>query len=430
MAIKAFPEAYGWGAESVGGRGGTVYEVTNLDDSGSGSFREAVEASGARTVVFRTGGTITLTSALNITNPYITIAGQTAPGGGICLKGSGTWDDACLAIESHNVIVRYIRVRQGAMTDSSGSRDGIRVGSATPGAVHDVILDHCSISWAVDEVASFAYDPYNITVQWCIISEGLHDSTHTSGPHSMGMLIGSDGANNISAHHNLFAHNNARNPMIATEGIVDFVNNVIYNPGAEISWIANTYGDLPVNYVNNYIKKGGDSPVDYEIDIADPTGENTYSIYVSGNIGPNRATDELDENLIVTPDVRSYVTTTRNTAPLVTTTSAAAAYTAVLADAGANKTLDKDGASSDNQDSVDARVVEDVTEVTGAIIDDPSDVGGWPTLATGTAYTDTDSDGIPDDWENAYGLNPNDAADGPVGSGFKHYTNLEMFLNG
>lgn len=426
---KAFPGAEGFGANSVGGRGGTVYEVTNTDDSGSGSFREAVEASGARTVVFRTGGTITLTSKLQVTNPYITIAGQTAPGGGICLKGSGTWNGSCLSIETHNVIGRYIRVRQGAMTNTANSRDGILIGSATPGAVHDVIVDHCSISWATDENVTIWYDPYDVTVQWCIISEGLKSSTHTSGDHSMGILVGGTGVTNVSLHHNLIAHNDNRSPRFSYEGTHDFVNNVIYNPGAEIGSFKNDSGDLLVNYVNNYIRRGGDSDgSSYELAFASPVGDNTYIFYVNGNIGPNRATDDLAENLVVLPAYRTYVTTTRNTAPAITTVSAFEALDRVLEDAGANKTVDSYGSFSNNRDSVDARIVADVTAVTGSIIDDPSDVGGWPTLAAGTAATDTDSDGMPDDWERENGLDPSDATDNIL-LRKDGYENLEGYFN-
>ena len=302
MAIKAFPSAEGFGANSVGGRGGTVYEVTNTDDSGTGSLRTAVEASGARTVVFRTGGTITLTSRLQITNPYITIAGQTAPGGGICLKGSGTWDSPLLSVETHNVIIRYVRLRQGAMTDSCDSRDGILIGSATPGAVHDVVIDHCSISWSVDENVTIFYDPYNITVQWCIISEGLKSSTHESGDHSMGMVIGWDGARDISVHHNLFAHNNARNPYINISGTVDIVNNVLYNSGQETSTIGDLFARGVGNYVGNYDKRGGDSTEHYFLNIDTAQGEG-YDVYLQGNITP--------ENLRIPSGDLDYTTTTR-----------------------------------------------------------------------------------------------------------------------
>ena len=423
----AFPGAEGFGANSVGGRGGTVYEVTNTNDSGTGSFREAAEASGARTVVFRTGGTITLTNKLTVTNPYLTIAGQTAPGGGICLKGSGEWDGSCLRIKTHNVIVRYIRVRQGAMTGESATRDGIEIGEGS----HDVIIDHCSISWATDENLTIYTEPFNITAQWCIISEGLKSSTHSSGDHSSGVVMGGSGNASVSLHHNLFAHNDWRNPRISVGGIVDFVNNVIYNPGEEIGQFDNEEGNLSVNYVGNYVKKGGDSDSgDPEINISNPTGSNTYSIYVNGNIGPNRATDYLDESLVINAADRIYATTTRNNAPLVTTTSAAEALTAVLADAGANKTLSSLGVSSDNRDAVDIRIVADVKATTGSIIDDPSDVSGWPTLAAGTASTDTDSDGMPDDWENLYLLDPNDSSDNIIDENRDGYDNLEDYLNG
>lgn len=403
----AFPGAEGFGAVSVGGRGGTVYEVTNTDDSGSGSFREAVEASGARTVVFRTGGTITLESELVISNPYITIAGQTAPGGGICLKGSSA---IALQVKTHDVIMRYLRTRMGYP---------LTIAYDTP---YNVIIDHCSLSWTVDENVNIYFDAHDITIQWCILSESLLEGK--------GMMVGSDGAENISVHHNLFVHNYARNPYVNTSGTVDVVNNVAYNSGAETAFISDSYAKGIGNFVGNYYKRGGDSDTHYYLNIgaAQAYGDD---VYLQGNITPNRPTDDLPENFCVHSNDRDdRITTTRNNAPLITTTSAAEALVAVLADAGANKTLDSLGVSSDNRDSVDTRIVADVKATTGSIIDDPSDVSGWPTLAAGTAPTDTDSDGMPDDWENLYLLDPNDSSDNIIDENRDGYDNLEDYLNG
>ena len=164
LAVPAFPGAEGFGAKSVGGRGGKVIEVTNLNDSGSGSLRAAIAASGPRTVVFRVGGTIELKSRIQVENPYLTIAGQTAPGGGITLKNGSNEKDT-LYILTHDVVVRYLRVRPGP----GGDADGVGVGTNAS----NVVLDHCSVSWAVDENLGVSSTAKNVSIQWSIIAEGL-----------------------------------------------------------------------------------------------------------------------------------------------------------------------------------------------------------------------------------------------------------------
>ena len=427
-SIPAFPGAEGFGANSVGGRGGSVIEVTNLNDSGPGSLRVAVEAEGPRIVVFRTGGTIELQSCLDVTNPFITIAGQTAPGGGITLKNHPSHKRTPLRIFTHDVIIRYIRSRPGPSTRKSSNVDAMGI---LGNGAYNVIIDHCSASWATDETMSTWYDLHDITIQWCIISEGLYDSTHSEGPHSMGILLGSDGGRNISVHHNLFAHNHERNPRIKTTGLVDFVNNVVYNYGCAAGWLSNDYGDLPVNYVGNFVKMGSDSdPSLYEIEISSPTGSFTISLHVNGNIGPHRPSDDMDESLVVSPEDRQWIVPTRHNAPLVTTTSAFEAYDQVLADAGATVGLDSQGNSYWRRDTVDERIVNDVRNGTGSIIDDPSDVGGWPELAAGTAPMDADHDGMPNEWEYLWGFHPCNPSDGPGDADEDGYTNVEEYLNG
>ena len=227
--IPAFPGAEGFGSFTPGGRGGKIIEVTNLNPTGKGSFRSACEASGPRIIIFRTGGTISLIKNIRIKNPYVTIAGQTAPGDGICIKG------AAIIIETHDVILRGLRIRIG--DDISGpnpeNRDGIGIENKN-NPPYNIIIDHCSISWAVDENVSVWYATHDITFQWCIISEALNKSIHPKGSHSMGMLFGAPEGSvnrpkNISIHHNLFAHNQDRNPKIAGANFCEIINNVIYN---------------------------------------------------------------------------------------------------------------------------------------------------------------------------------------------------------
>jgi pectate lyase len=264
--VPAFPGAEGFGAQSLGGRGGKVLFVTNLDDGGPGSLRAAVEADGPRTVVFRVSGTIALKSALVVRNSHVTIAGQTAPGDGICLKDCG------LVVAADHVIVRYLRCRPG--DNAGGEPDAMSISSG-----HNIIVDHCSASWSVDETlsASSSGGLGNVTVQWCIISESLNESTHHKGAHGYGALIRGGHGNGYTYHHNLFAHHKARLPRPGNYNdrdedpkgfIFDFRNNVIYNWGGSFAGY-NADGSNGVssitkmNFVGNYYKRGANSSGDF-----------------------------------------------------------------------------------------------------------------------------------------------------------------------
>ena len=260
--VPAFPGAEGFGAGSLGGRGGKVLFVTNLSDSGPGSLRAAVEAEGPRTVVFRISGTIVLNKTLAIKKSHITIAGQTAPGDGICLKDYG------LSVAADHVIVRYIRCRPGDNT--GGEPDAISISKG-----YDIIVDHCSASWSVDETlsASASSGLGNVTVQWCIISESLNESTHQKGAHGYASLIRGGWGNGCTYHHNLFAHHRGRLPRPGnyndgsddTEGFIfDFRNNVIYNWGGNYAGYNadgsnGTNSITKMNFVGNYYQRGVNS---------------------------------------------------------------------------------------------------------------------------------------------------------------------------
>jgi pectate lyase len=413
----------------VGGRGGRVIEVTNLNDAGPGSLRAAIEAEGPRIVVFRIGGTIELHSGLIITNPFITIAGQTAPGGGITLKNHSTSKDISLDIFTHDVIIRYISSRPGPCVREPGIVDAIGAGDDAH-AVYNIIIDHGSFSWATDQVAGTWYDARDITVQWSIIAEGLHCSTHEEGCHSMGMLLGSDGSRNFSIHHNLFAHNHERNPYVKTSGLVDVVNNVVYNSWGTPIVVADDFGQVPINSIGNYVKVGVDSnPDKYLVTVVGPS-DSGAQVFVRGNIIPLRPRDDMDEWLVVKPVARQWIVPSRHNAPPVTTTSAFEAYDQVLAGVGATIGLDSRGNEYWRRDVVDQRIINDVRNGTGKIIDDPSEVGGWPRLAAGVAPRDSDHDGMPDDWEKMHGFDPYHPADGPADADGDWYTNIEEYLNG
>lgn len=426
----AFPGAEGFGRMATGGRGGAVLIVTNLDNSGAGSLREAVTASGPRTVVFEVSGTIELQSPLRITNGDLTIAGQTAPGDGICLANY-TIDPS----DADNVVIRFLRSRMGDIY-------GQEIDAFTCRYADRVIIDHCSFSWGIDEVAT-AYDNTNFTMQWCIISESLRNSAHPKGAHGYGGIWGGMGA---SFHHNLIAHHDSRNPRLngaryhgTDRELVDFRNNVIYN------WRANScYGGEPTatgipskqNLVNNYYQYGPATNSGVRSRILNPSANNGYYglFHVDGNWVNGNATVSADNwNGGVQGPSSSQLAAMRVNPPFevapVTTQTASAARTAVLAHAGCVRPT---------RDPVDTRVISEVTNGTTTysgsvdhypgIIDSQNDVGGWPVLASTTPPTDTDRDGMPDDWETAHDLNPNDASDRNL-TDASGYTRLETYLN-
>lgn len=448
----AFPGAEGAGMYTSGGRGTstdatTVFEVTNLnDDSNPGSLRYALSATANnRTIVFRVSGTIHLNSKLNIRG-NTTLAGQTAPGDGICVA------DFPVVISGDNVIVRYMRFRMGDKNQNKGMVDGSGGDDAFGGtAINNIIVDHCSVSWSDDEALTI-YRGDKLTIQWCFMSEPLDYSYHfetgdTDYEHHG--YNGIQGGKNATIHHNLYAHAKSRNPRFAgistytpgTVGVenVDFRNNVIYN------WGINTvYGGEGGNYniVNNYYKwgpnTGSSSNVKYRI--ANP-GYSTSPVipfgkwYVNGNYvdGSTQNTNNNWSGVVMQDNAdtnQSKVTTPFSLGFTVITQSPADAYDSVLT---------KGGAMLPRRDTLDQRIVNDVRNRTGRIIDVQggyphgttysATVNAWPTLNSTTAPTDTDHDGMPDAWETSHGLNPNDASDRNNYDG-TGYTMLENYLNG
>jgi len=423
----AFPGAEGFGRYTTGGRGGRVIEVTNLNDAGTGSLRAAIIASGPRIVVFRVSGTIKLLSTLRISNGNITIAGQTAPGDGICLR------DRTFRVEASNVIIRYIRSRLG---DSSKVEDDAFSGNGGGVNIYrNIIIDHCSMSWAVDECSSF-YDNAMFTMQWCFITESFYHSVHSKGNHGYGGIWGGW---NASFHHNLLAHNTSRNPRFNGSRYtfqpdserVDFRNNVIYNWGFN-----SVYGGEAgnQNMVANYYKYGpGTNSGSVRYRIVSPD-DSVGHWYIADNYTYGNATVTADNwNGGVQGTWATAQKNRKLTEPIpfdsVTTNTAEEAYELVLANGGAN--LPK-------RDTVDARIVNDVRTGTAAlggvwgahkgILDSMTQVGGWPVLNSTEAPLDTDHDGMPDDWEIYKGLNPADSTDGNdiTGDG---YSNVEHYLN-
>ncbi len=453
----AFPTAEGGGRFAKGGRGGTVYEVTNLNDSGAGSLRDAISQPN-RTIVFKVSGEIKLQSRLVIKQNNITIAGQTAPGQGICITGY------TLNISASDIIIRYIRCRFG---DANASEDDAM--NSFNGSYQNIIIDHCSMSWSIDETGSF-YSIRNFTLQWCILSESLYNSKHDKGIHGYGGIWG--GAN-ATYHHNLLAHHSSRNPRFGgtrpgyisydpADELVDYRNNVLYNWGN----INSSYGGegSKINMVNNYYKPGPATPgnlttssasnkrnrllnyTNFTVDGTDTTWGGKF--YIAGNVvhgypdvSADNWTNGVQKDSYIYADqliAKAKQSQPFATAPVRTQTAEQAFQTV----------MDSAGAILPRRDAIDVRIVTETRNgtatyegptyatVTGTgishpsgIIDSPANVGGIPQYGSSTPYKDTDKDGMDDVWELANGLNPNNAADGnalaPNG-----YTNLENFLNG
>lgn len=432
----AFPGADGGGKYVTGGRGGKILFVDNLNDKGNGSFRKAIETEGARTIIFRVSGNIELQKTIHIKHGDLTIAGQTAPGDGICLLNYG------VRVDADNVIIRFIRIRPGdKMKVENDAISGIRN--------KNIILDHCSFSWAIDEVASF-YDNENFTMQWCIISESLYQSQHHKGKHGYGGIWG---GLNASFHHNLLSDHSSRNPRLCgprysgfpeTEK-TDLRNNVIYNWGFN-----SIYGgeEGSYNLVNNYFKPGPATRKKVRSRILDltqmfynqrinPDTLHAGWFYISKNIVEGDSEVSADnwnggvqgKGVNETTMAKSKLSSPIPITP-IKEDDAQTAFNRVIQLAGASLSRDK----------VDQRILNEVKtgiEKYGSsyeggkngIIDSQNDVGGWPELKSTSPLSDSDNDGMPDSWEKENNLNPADASDNNKKTLDKNYSNIEVYNN-
>lgn len=453
--IPAFPGAEGGGKYVFGGRGGKVIYVTSLEDRGPGTLREACETGGARIVVFAVSGIIRIKTPIIVRAPYITIAGQTAPGDGICVAGETFW------VNTHDVVIRHMRFRRGET--NVGRRDDAIGGNP----VGNIMIDHVSASWGLDENMSMYRHMYNdstgkiedkfptanITIQNSIFSESLDTYNHAFGSTLGGV--------NCSFMRNLWADNTGRNPSVGENGIFNFVNNVVFN------WVHRSVdgGDYTAMYnmINNYYKPGPATPNNnLRFRILKPESGRSKlpyrqygRCYVNGNIveGNDRVTkDNWDGGVQVEelPNAGEYTPYMKWNKPLpmpqLTIMPAVDAYNYVLANAGA--TLPK-------RDAVDERIVAQVRtgKITTSpdvvapttqfkhrrlaldsykigIITDVTQVGGYPVYKSAAAPKDTDKDGMPDAWEIANGLNPKDPSDAVKDVNGDGYTNIEKYING
>ncbi len=415
----AFPGAEGAGRMALGGRGGRVLRVTHLDDSGPGSLRAAVEADGPRTVIFDIGGTIRLASPLTIRRGRITLAGQTAPGGGITLR------DHPLVVAADDVVIRHVRSRLG---DESGSEsDAISIERG-----RRIILDHVSASWSVDETLSVGsrYDPpgrgiYDVTVQWSIIAESLNASAHAKGEHGYGSLVRGGHGARMTFHHNLWAAHRARMPRpgnynppsVDPEGpLFEFRSNVFHDWGGSHSgYNADTESLSAYAFIGNAYIPGPDSTGRWAFEESSPLARAWFE--------GNAMDDEVPADpwsLVKDSDRPGYRMAARPDWAEPAAGRVGETGAKVLARAGAGPV----------RDAVDERIVAGVRTRSLRIIDSQSQVGGWPALEAGTPWIDGDDDGMPDDWERANGLDPADAGDGPADRNGDGWTNLEDWLNG
>ena len=463
----AFPGAEGFGRYTSGGRdedgGFSVYHVTSLEDSGPGTFRFGAATAGKKIIVFDVSGTIRLQSALKIQGNK-TILGQTAPGDGICLA------DYPVSIGGSNVIIRYMRFRMG---DIKGVED-----DALSSSHHDdsklsnIMIDHCSVSWSTDECASF-YGNINFTMQYCIISESLRVSVHGKGTHGYGGIWGGQ---NASFHHNLIIHHDSRNPRFdhdyvsTLKGPIDYVNNVLYNWGGNSTYggeSAQNSTSRYINMINNYYKPGpatkwktrllNPTTICSNCTSADPHTATPGKFYITGNYmyGSPEVTNDNLCDAAIDPDQNgiSYATWKANYATSTRAISTSYDFDEynVISMHAAEKAFDKVlkyAGASYQRDDLDKRLrweaLKGIAYFKGSkgsengIIDTQSDVGGWPELKQADKPTDTDNDGIPDEWETAHGLNPNNADDAltfticendPNNTKDVKYTNLEVYAN-
>ncbi len=422
----AFPGAEGWGKFTSGGRGGTILEVSNLNDSGPGSLREAVYHKGARIIVFKVSGTISLDTNLTIQNDSVTIAGQTAPGDGICIKNYP------VEVRANEVIIRFLRLRHG--DERQNQDDALNIMGS-----RNVIIDHCSASWGVDETLS-AWGNENVTVQWCIVSESLDNSYHFKGPHGYGAIWG---GTNCTYHHNLLADHTSRNPRFSG-GVtakcinVDFRNNLVFNWGFNSS-----YGGEAgtINMVDNYYKPGPATLSDVKNRIVEPW-DSTSRWYISGNFVEGFPEINKDNwNGGVQPKTGEpghYRSITPFKFVPINEDSPVEVY---------NKILKSCGAILPERDAVDNRIIEQVVISRAAsgsklyakeynldpgmstgIIDSQTEVNGWPELKSSSPPADSDNDGIPDVVEKKYGLDPHNYRDrNEIAQ--NGYTYIEEYLN-
>jgi pectate lyase len=452
-ALPAFPGAAGFGAETIGGRGGRLIAVTTLADSGPGSLREALLAPEPRIVIFRVAGTIELKTRISLgpAQSFLTLAGQTAPGEGVQVKGFDVFVDG-----AHDLVIRYMRFRPGNTGPLDSSKHSLLLYGTKDAKAYNIVIDHCSLYWGPDETAGAWEFVENVTWQWNISEGMVHDTcpptpaptpanpnpqpSPCTNENSKSYLLGTSNGNgaaqkNMTLHHNFMVNAAQRNPAIASDGPHHVVNNLIYNWQDFGTAISNRGAGAKVNLIGNvYVRGPVSSTSRYAVALEGSTTNPDQYVYVSDNIGPFRTNDATDAWAIVGNgyDTSRYWLTPLPTnfrratpwpdSPIPVVPSPSAQVIAdVLNDVGATRPV---------RDALDQRAVADFYNRTGSIkrASRPQEMV-YPVLASAAAPLDTDGDGMPDEWEIRYGLNPNDPRDGNRDANGDGYTNIEEYLN-
>jgi pectate lyase len=441
--VPAFPGAEGFGALSKGGRGGRVIKVTTLADSGPGSLREAVQATGPRTVIFDVAGTIELKSNLLITGAersFLTIAGQSAPGDGVQIKGY----DVTIGPGVRDVIIRYMRFRPGFTKPEDDGKFSLMLYGEAAKPTENIIIDHCTFSWAPDDTGM--WDAVrNVTWQWNIFGEAMLHDYPGAKPISRGMIAGAEtgrGAQqyNVTIQKNYFLNNDQRNAYMSAIGPYEFVNNLVYNWGSFGTQLTNASGQIQMNLIGNFYREGpaiktagryvmGIDSIGSQIN---PDG----LLYVRDNLGRYRTSSSQAEwDIMGTGTVNNTNDYWRAQAPKSMQRAnpwpAAPIPVSVLPAATVpDRILEAAGATLPVRDSHDTKLVNDYRNFTGAIRTASSQqASDWPVLRSAPALPDSDGDGMPDAWETQNGLNPADGGDGAKDTDSDGYTNLEEYLN-
>ena len=436
--VKAFPGAMGFGTDTPGGRGGKVIYVTNLNDSGAGTLRAALQDASPRTVLFKVSGTITLLSDIIVKKPFLTIAGQTAPGEGVQIKG------AQIKIATHDVIIRYLKMRAGDEITNSDPADRDSVTLNHDSNAYNIVVDHSTLIWGPDIGGlTFLNGAHDATVSNSILGEGLYISNHPEAlqaqtGHSMAMniteLSSSYHPTRITVHHNLLTTSSDRNPRVIGGENIDIVNNVIYN------WRTSPSQGNPrsLNLVKNYYIKGPMTTKSASMVAWLPRAESgaalrTGTVFESGNLTEGFSTVRGGASNV-------YARTLFMPYSIPVEDSPQDAYNKIVNDAGANRQVGgADGTIVAIRDSVDQRIINNLAARTGTFVNgvNANGVGGfpsiaWPTLVAGTAATDNDNDGMPDAWENLYFGNTSSGSttDSKADLDADGYTDLEEYLNG
>ena len=426
----AFPGAMGYGRNSTGWRNGKIIYVTNTNDSGPGSLRNCAEVTeGPRVCVFAVGGTIEVDRPIFVkSNVYV--AGQTALAQGIQLRLGRSSLSPLIVKNSHNVLLRFLKLRPGTSKLQSSAVSALLIENA-----HDVMIDHCSLSFATDQNFSVHFEggnTHDITLQRSIISWGLDKANHPKGKHSKGALVcsgtrGPFGCGRVTLRENLFAHNRDRNPDIAGTALGPFqvINNVFYNPISQFGEFYDHRGSPQIDYVANLTVTGPSSrtsPPPVAVETYDLNPDNAVAVYATGNMSiQGKSWKPVAAAIVKAPGTEVGATPFSDFESFA---SASQLLELLLPMVGARF---MNGAL---EDRLDAMLIGSVRERTGKVINDPSEVGGWPALASGIAIRDTDADGMPDDWEDAHGLDKQDPADAWRDRDNDGWSNVEEYLSG